>query len=66
MSEQNHISSISNWALRWEIGERLRADLAVNDSPFPPAIEKRLDKLRELEGLRRPSWFDRWRARWLD
>jgi hypothetical protein len=38
----------------------------VNDSPFPPAIEKRLDKLRELEGLRRPSWFDRWRARWLD
>jgi hypothetical protein len=50
MPRHNQISSLNNWALRWEIGERLRFNLAVDNPRLPASIENPLNRLRELEG----------------
>jgi hypothetical protein len=57
MSEHNQLSSLNNWALRWEIGERLRSNLAVDNPRLPATIENPLNRLRELEGEPRPPSF---------
>jgi hypothetical protein len=57
MSEHNQLSSLNNWALRWEIGERLRSNLAVDNPRLPATIENPLNRLRELEGETRPRSF---------
>jgi hypothetical protein len=57
MSEHNQLSSLNNWALRWEIGERLRSNFAVDNPRLPATIENPLNRLRELEGETRPRSF---------
>jgi hypothetical protein len=43
------LSAIDNWAVRTEIGERLRTILPVDYSRLPAEIENRLAQLRELD-----------------
>jgi hypothetical protein len=45
----DRIDPLHSWAICAEIGERLGIDLLKDQSPLPPHLQRRLDRLRELD-----------------
>ena len=55
MTGPGQLSAQDNWAIRTEIGERLRIFLPLDYSGLPPCIENPLSRLRELDAEQAPS-----------